>query len=234
MKSICTVILLSALAIAADQKGGTTVDSGSFVVMVGGKRVAKENFTMQQGANGNSVVSTLEFDNGTAKAQQQADLEVGSNGALHKYTWQELKPGKAKVVTEPQDTFIVVHQKMSETDTGKDITHPLDASTTSIVDENFYSHVQVLIWRYMAMNCDAKMQCKFEEQKLPVFVPHEDMTQVFTLSYAGDQAILVKKSMMKANKFQVKTEVGEMTVWMDGVKMVKLSLPGSNVEVVRE
>lgn len=234
MKSICTVILLSAFAFAADQKGGTTVDSGTFAVIVGGKRVATETFTMQQGANGNSVVSTLEFDNGTTKAQQHAELEVGSNGALHKYTWQELKPGKAKIVTEPQDTFIVVHQKMSDTDAGKDLTHPLDASTTSVVDENFYSHVQVLIWRYMAMDCDAKLQCRFEERKLPVFVPHEDMTQLFTLSYAGEQPILVKKSMMKVNKFQVKTEAGDMTVWMDGIKMVKLSLPGSNVEVVRE
>jgi len=235
MKSIYTLVLLSATCFAADVKGATTVDSGSFAVIVGGKRVATENFTMHQGSAGNIVSSTLDFDNGTTKAQQQSELEVGSNGVFRKYTWQELKPGKAKIVAEPQDnTFVVVHQKISETDAAKDLTHPLNAALTNIVDDNFYSHVQVLIWRYMAMSCDAKMQCRFAEQNFPVFVPHEDMAQVFRLSYAGDEAVLIKKSMMKANKFKLKTEAGDMTVWMDGVKMVKLVMPGSDVEVIRQ
>jgi hypothetical protein len=210
------------------------VDNGSFAVIVGGKRVATESFTMQQSPSGNRVSSTLQFDNGTTKAQQQSELEIGTDGSLLKYTWQELKPGKAKIVAEPQDkTFLVVHQKMNESDSVKDLTHPISSAMTSIVDDNFYAHVQVLIWRYMAASCSGG-QCRFAEQKLPVFVPHQDMAQVFSISYAGDEAVLIKKSMMKANKFTVKTEAGDMTVWMDGVKMVKLVMPGSDVEVVRE
>jgi hypothetical protein len=234
MKRIGTVIiLLSTLAFAADQKAATTVDSGRFSVMVSGKRVATESFSMQQGAGGNTVSSTLEFDNGTSKASQQSSLEIGSDGSLRKYTWQEVNPGKAKIVAEPQnDNFIVVHQKMNETEAGKDLSHPVSASTTSIVDDNFYSHVQVLLWRYMAGSCQGG-QCRYAEQKLPVFVPHQDMAQMFTISYGGEEAVLIKKSMLKASKFKVQTEAGDMTVWMEGIKMMKLTLPG-DVEVVRE
>lgn len=219
---------------AADQKTPSVVDAGTFGVMLGGKRVATESFTMQQGANGSTVSSKLEFASGEKTVQQQAELEIGADGALRKYTWEETQPGKARIVAEPQDKmFLVVRQKASENEQQKENVQPLDAHVTSIVDDNFYSHVQVLVWRYMAMSCKGG-SCRYAEQKLPVFVPHQEMAQLFTLNYAGTDPVRVKNTLMQATKYRVTTEAGEMQVWMDGFRMVKLTLPGNTVEVVRE
>lgn len=233
-KSVVLTLFITATLWASDQKAPSVVDSGTFAVRVGGKRVATESFTMQQGANGNTVTSKLDFENGATKVHQQAELEIGADGALRKYTWQETQPGNAKITAEPQDkTFLMVRQKANDADTAKEALQPLDTHVTSIVDDNFYSHVQVLVWRYMAMSC-TREGCKYAEQKLPVFVPHQEMAQLFTLTYAGTDPIQAKNGSVQATRYRVMTEAGEMQVWMDGFKMMKLTLPGNTVEVVRE
>src|SRR3954464_6940339 len=157
MKRILALFILGISVWASDQKAPSVADSGSFAISVNGKRVAVERFSMKHGSTGNSVSSTLEFDDGKTKAQQQAELELGTDGSLRKYTWQEMSPGKARITAEPQDkSFISVRQKGSETDNGKENMHPLDVGAVSIIDTNFYSHVEVMMWRYMALSCRDK------------------------------------------------------------------------------
>jgi hypothetical protein len=233
MKTLLLSFVLVVAAFAADQKSPTVADSGNFAVMVNGKRVAMEHFTMKQTATGNSVSSKLDFDDGKTKAQQQSNLELGGDGSFRKYTWEELNPGKAKIVAEPQEkTFIVVRQKASDEATNKNTVHPLDVSTISIIDTNFYSHLEVLMWRYMAMSC-TNGNCRFAVQKFPIFVPYEEMAQIFTLSYVGNDSLKTASGPVATSRYRVQTENGDIDVWMDGVKMMKLQLPGS-VEVVRE
>jgi len=227
------IVFATTLTFAADKKAPAIADSGSLDLMVNGKKVAVEHFTMKQGPSGNTVSSTLDFDDGATKAEQQAELEIGADGSFRKYTWQELKPGKGKITAEPQDkTFIAVRQKMNDTDEGKATLHPLDVKVISIIDSNFYSHVQVLMWRYMAMNCGAN-GCHFSAQKFPVFVPYQEMAQLFTLSYVGNDSLHTASGPVESAKYRVETENGDMDVWMDGTKMMRLKLPGG-VEVVRE
>ena len=235
MRAVClSILLISSCAFAADQKAPSVVDSGQLSVVVNGRKVATENFTMQQGAEGSSVTSRLSFDDGVSKAQQESDLELGADGAIRKYTWQEKEPGNARLTAEPQDkSFIVVHMKENDAAAAKDSTHPVDISATTIVDDNFYSHVQVLLWRYMALSCP-NQQCRFGEQKLPVFVPHQEMAQLFTISFEGGDTLRLKQGKTDVNKYRVVTEGGEMHVWMQGTKMMKLLMPSAAVEVTRE
>lgn len=227
------IVIVTTFSFAADSKTPTIADSGSFDLMVNGRKVAVEHFTMKQSASGNTVSSTLDFDDGATKAEQQAELELGSDGSFRKYTWQELKPGKGKITAEPEDkTFVAVRQKSTETDEGKATLHPLDVKVISIIDTNFYSHVQVLMWRYMAMNCGAN-GCHFSAQKFPIFVPYQEMAQLFTLSYVGNDSLQTAGGPVQSARYRIETENGDMDVWMNGVKMMKLKLPGG-VEVVRE
>lgn len=235
MKAVCLSILLFATsAFAADSKSPSVVDSGQLSIVVNGKKVATENFTMQQGANGSSVTSRLTFDDGATKAQQESELELGTDGAIRKYTWQEKEPGKARLTAEPQDkSFIVVRQKETDAAAPKDSTHPVDISATTIVDDNFYSHLQVLMWRYLALSCP-NQQCRFGEQKLPVFVPHQEMAQLFTITFEGNDTLRLRQGRTDVTKFRVITEGGEMHVWMQGTKLMKLLMPAAAVEVTRE
>jgi hypothetical protein len=236
MKAVfLSFVMMSGALWAGDQKSPSIVDSGQLSVVVNGQKVATENFTMQQGSDGSSVTSRLTFDNGTTKAQQESDLELTAEGGIRKYTWEEKQPGKAKLTAEPQDkTFLVVHMKDSDTATPKDSTHPVDVSVTNIVDDNFYSHVQVLLWRYLAMSCKTTQQCRFEEQKVPVFVPHQESAQTFTISFDGTDTLRLKNGKAEVGKYRVQTEGGEMHVWMQGTKLVKLLMPSAAIEVTRE
>lgn len=236
MKTVCiSILLITCSAFAGDQKTSSIVDSGQLLVVADGKKVATESFTMQQSADGSSVTSRLTFDNGSTKAQQESELELGADGAIRKYTWQEKEPGKARLVAEAQEkSFIVVHMKENDVAAAKDSTHPLDVSVTNIVDDNFYSHVQVLLWRYFAMSCGNPQQCRFVEQKLPVFVPHQEMAQVFTITFEGTDTLRLKNGKTEVGKYRVQTEGGEMHVWMNGTKMVKLLMPSASIEVTRE
>lgn len=231
--SFAFILFTATLTFAADTKAPAVADSGSLDLMMNGKKVAVEHFTMKQGPSGNTVSSTLDFDDGSTKAEQQAELELGSDGSFRKYTWQEVRPGKSKITAEPEDkTFIAVRQKTSDTDEGKATLHPLDAKAISIIDTNFYSHMQVLMWRYMAMSC-GNDGCRFSAQKFPIFVPYQELAQLFTLSFVGNDPVHTGSGNVQASRYRVETENGDIDVWMDGVKMVRLRLPG-NVEVVRE
>jgi hypothetical protein len=231
MRYVTALLVLTVATWASDQKAPNVADSGSFAISVNGKRVAVEKFSMKQGTSGNSVSSTLEFDDGKTKAHQQAELEMGSDGSFRKYTWQEMTPGKARITAEPQDkSFITVKQKGSDTDNGKENVHPLDINAISIIDTNFYSHVEVMMWKYMALSCREK-HCA--AQKLPIFVPYQEMSQLFTVSYTGNDYVPMQTGRLEMSRFKVQTENGDMDIWMDGFRIMKLRLPGA-VEVVRE
>jgi hypothetical protein len=145
-----------------------------------------------------------------------------------------VNPGKGKIVAEPQDkTFIMVRQKPSDAAPTKETPHPLDLSTINIIDTNFYSHLEVLMWRYLAMSCKSDNSCQFASHKFPVFVPYQEMSQIFTVSYTGTDSLKTVSGPVATNRFRVQTENGDIDVWMEGVKMMKLQLPGS-VEVIRE
>jgi len=236
MKTVCLSFLLLLMpAFGADSKTPSIVDSGQLAIVVNGKKVATESFTMQQGTTGSSVTSRLNFDDGATKAQQESELELTPDGAIRKYSWEEKQPGRARLTAEPQEkNFLVVHLRDSEGAAPKDSTHPLDVNITSIVDANFYSHVQVLLWRYLAMSCTSPQQCRFQEQKLPVFVPHEEMAQTFTISFEGADTLRMASGKSEMGKYRVQTEGGEMHVWMQGTKMMKLLMPSAAIEVTRE
>src|SRR4051812_33615391 len=101
MKKLVLLLGLAALLVAplkqaqskaqkkADEK---VVDSGSFGIFKDGHRVATETFRIQQGPEISVTTSEIKTDDGGAQMHQSSELEIGSNGDLHKYEWHGLKP----------------------------------------------------------------------------------------------------------------------------------------------
>src|SRR5260221_5642613 len=140
-----TAILLIALFIPLngadknDKKNPATssVDAGTFGILVNGHRVATETFHVDQQKDGSSISSELKFDDSSVRAVQNSEMTMQPNGLLKKYIWKEVTPGKAQIIVEPQDEQFMV-ERVSEnggTDS-KDVVHPL-APETSILDDNF-------------------------------------------------------------------------------------------------
>ena len=146
---VAAVVLLSGLSFGAKDKGpaAQVVDSGSFGVFIGGRRVATETFSVRQGGTVNTVSAQLKEDGGVSS--QSCELQVTPNGALVRYEWHELAPGKSMLVVAPKDEFLL--ETVTEKPGDKPSEQPFLMPTASpILDNNFFVLREVLAWRYLS------------------------------------------------------------------------------------
>jgi hypothetical protein len=215
------------------------VDSGSFGIMVNGKRVATEKFRMEQRSDVNKATSELKFDGSDSQATQNAEMEVTSAGLLKKYTWREVQPSKAQIVVEPDDAqFIVLHVTDGTGAAPKNFTHAL-APSTSILDDNFFSQMQVLTWKYMAMGCRkgaaGKQECRWAAEKIAVLNPHQEQAALVTMEYTGRQQVRINGVARELNSFTLQAETGDWKLWLnDENKLVRVLIAAENIEVLRD
>src|ERR1700740_1601203 len=128
------------------------VDSGSLGVFLNGRRIATETFSIQQNANGSVVTSQFKTEEGVDKAAQTSELQLTPNGEIRKYEWKELSPGKAQATAAPKNDFLMEQTRKSPEDKPEEQPFLLPAST-NILDDYFFIHREVLIWRYLATAC---------------------------------------------------------------------------------
>lgn len=225
----------------------TSVDSGTFGILVNGHRVASETFHVDQHQDGSSISSELKFDDSSVKAVQNSEMTMQPNGLLKRYIWKEVTPGKAQIIVEPQDEqFMVSRISTNGGADSKDTMHPL-APETSIMDDNFFSHMEVMTWKYMAFGCKLNAQgqteCKWLPLRMPVFVPHQQQSMIVEVSYQGIQKMKLngKENEFKAFSFVLedpsnfKPEGGTCLLWFnDQNKLVRVLVAADNIEVVRD
>lgn len=250
--ALCIAVAVASCGAAdkpSDKKAApTSVDSGTFNIMVGGHRVAIETFHVEQHPDGSILTSELKTEDASLKsAVQNAEMSMQPNGLLKRYTWKEVTPSKAQIVVEPQDEqFMVSHVTESSGATPKDTVHAL-APGTSIMDENFFSHMEVLTWKYMAFGCKANAQgqteCKWLPLRMPVFVPHQQQSVIAEVSYKGVQKMTVNGKEAEFKTFSLvledpsdfKPEGGNCLMWFnDQNKLVRVVIASDNMEVLRD
>lgn len=235
---LAAAALLACSALADDKNKPAVVDSGSFGIVVNGTRVATETFRVEQKGGSNFVTSELKTED-AAKATQTAELEMAANGTLKKYTWKETKPGDASIVIEPQDEqFLTLRFTTSGAEAPKVSSHAL-SPVTSIVDDNFFSQMQVLAWKYMASGCrpgpNGQNECVWNPQKLPVLNPHQQEALLVVMEFMGAQKIKLKGVEQSFKTFKVKGESGEWILWFnDDNKLVRVVIYAENTEVLRD
>ena len=242
---ILHIFVVSTFCAASDKAGdknakpSTNVDSGSFGILVNGKRLATESFRVEQRADYSSVSSELKFEDTNIQALQSSELQMLPSGLLKKYTWKETRPGKSQIVVEPQDEqFLVVHVMANASDPAKDTVHPL-APSTSILDDNFFSHMEVLTWKYMAANCRTTPQnqteCRWQTQRLPVYIPHQQASMIVQIQFTGSNKMKLNGAEGQFNSFKMQGDAGEWLLWFDAQnKLVRVLMLADNTEVLRD
>lgn len=251
--TLVLLFVVVAAASAADrssdkkQLSASAVDSGTFGIMIGGKRVASETFHVDQRSDGSSLSSELRFEDAALKAVQNSEMSMQPNGLLKKYVWKEVQPGKAQIVVEPQDEqFMVARIFENGGDTSKDTVHALSPGT-SIMDENFFSHMEVLTWKYMALGCQTNAQgtatCNWRPLRMPVFIPHQQQAVMAELSYKGtEKARLNGKegeyrifNLVLQDPSDFKPEGPNCLLWFNAEnRLVRVLIASDNTEVLRD
>jgi hypothetical protein len=266
VKAVKLAILLSAVLAASmflnasdkpKEKGTPKVaDSGSFGIFMNGKRVGTETFNITEMLDAahhpeySTANSEIKFDDGTFKATQTAAMQVSARGELQSYNWHATVPLKEEASVEPKDELLVEH--IVPADQKKmDLPHVLPASTV-ILDDNFFSQREVLLWWYLATGCKRQNNALVcGTGKFVILVPHQHISGNATMELMGPEKVTFKGSERELNKVKLETTGPQSLAWLndqghesdatqwilwvdDQYKIVKMTVPGSNVEVLRD
>jgi hypothetical protein len=235
-------LLLTPLVIAApgkekDEEVGHSVDSGAFGIFMNGKRVATETFTIEQSGKESVIDSQFKSEEGMDKALQSSELRLEANGELRKYEWKETLPDKITATVTPSDQFLT---ESVITGGGKPLDQPfLLPTSTSILDDYFFVHREVLLWKYLATGCHqdkGRLQCPMHERaQFGTLNPHSRSSSPATLEFSGREKVAIRGAEQELNRFDLKSDIGDWTFWMDDqFKLLRIVIADQNTEVVRD
>lgn len=234
------LLLLAAGAVAGTGKekeaSGNMVDSGSFGIFMGGRRVATETFSVHRQSGGaNTVASQLKEDGGGAA--QSSELQITSAGALVRYEWHELAPGKGQLEIIPKNDFLV--ERITTNPGDKAAEQPFLMPNTSVVlDNNFLIQREVLAWRYLASSCTTeKGQMRCAAAQFGAIVPQDRTSTRLTVQPVGEEKVTIRGVERQLLRLNLKSEDDEWGLWLDPqdqYKLVRVTKTGENSEVVRD
>ncbi len=214
------------------------VDAGSFGIFVSGKRIATESFQIHQKEGYSVTTSELKMEDGT-KAAQEAVLEILANGDLRKYEWREVNPTKARATVQPSENFLIERLTPQAGDKTTELAFILPAST-SVVDDYFFSHREILLWRYMATACgqpSPNSRCKMEKLQFGVFVPRQQVPAMVTLDYKGREKIQFRGAERELERIDMTSDGLQWSFWVDpadNYKLQRIVVNGEKTEIVRD
>jgi hypothetical protein len=239
-------LLISSAAVSAnasdkkDQaKAGAAqkVDAGSFSILVKGQRVATESFDIQQRNSTSSIKSELKQVAGSDPVTQKSDLQITSSGELVRYEWSQSSGGSLEVL--PNNEFLI--EKITTPGASKPAEQPfLMPNTSVILDNNFFIHREVLVWRYLASNCkpeNGSMKCKQEPGEFGVIVPQDRTSVRVRLELVGEEKVTIHGTERNLLRVNLKSDEFEWSLWVDDrdqFKLMRVSIPADNTEVVRD
>lgn len=238
--AIVASLALSAAGSASDKKekpATHVVDSGSFGVFVKGQRLLTETFSVHQ-ENGNSVIKAqLKEVPGSEPVSQKSELQITSSGELLRYEWSQ--PSGASLTVLPNNDFLI--EKVTAAGSSKPGEKPfLMPSTSSILDNNFFIHREILAWRYLAADCkpeNGNLKCQQGPAQFGVLVPQDQTSISVRLELVGSEKISIRGTDRQLLRLNLTSDNLEWSLWVDPqdqFKLIRVAIPADNTEVVRD
>jgi len=231
-----TWLLLLSVPLVAKDPGTQPVDSGAFGVFINGRRMATETFSIQKQSNNTSTISS-EIKDEAGGASQRSELQLTPTGALVRYEWHELAPGKTTVLVVPKDEFLL--ETITEKPGDKPIEQPfLVPNTSPILDNNFFVHREILAWRYLGSGCTpqaAGLKCGPGE--FGVLIPQGRTSYHLNVQPIGDEKIPIRGVEQTLLRIDLKGDDGDWSLWLntkDHYKLMRVTKVGEPVEIVRD
>jgi len=213
-----------------------TIDSGSFGVFVRGQRVVTETFSIQQ-ENGVSIIKSQLKEAGAAAAAQKSNLEITAAGELLRYEWSQ--PSGSSLAVLPKNDFLI--EQVTPSSSAKTAEKPfLMPSTSSILDNNFFVHREVLVWRYLATDCKPEggdLKCQQGPAQFGTLVPQDQTSVSVRLELVGREKVMIRGTERELLRLNLSGESFEWSLWVDPqdqFKLMRVAIPADNTEVVRD
>ena len=246
----CALALLLASSLAAlapanaaDKKdkqkaaANPIIDSGSFGIFIKGQRVATETFHIEQ-QNGASIIkSQLKDTSGSDATSQKSELTLSASGELLRYEWSQSSGGSLSVV--PDNDFL--KERISTPNSSKPAEQPfLLPAVTPILDNNFFIHREVLAWKYLNAVCQpagGDTKCRQEPADFGTLVPQDRTSMSVRMSLGGKEKVTIRGTERELLRLNLHGDQFDWALWVDEndrFKLIKVSIPADNTEVVRD
>ena len=220
--------------------GEQVIDSGSFGVFMSGHRVGTETFTIMQTHSGSVVRSqfkTVNAPNGV-EAVQSSELQLSGSGDIRRYDWKELSPDQAASTITLNDQFLSQKWNSGPQTKENEQTFLLPAST-SILDDYFFVHREVLVWKFLGASCRSDkgaIECPVKQRaQFGTLNPRQHGSAPMTAEYLGREKISFKGEAREFNKVEFKNDGGDWQLWLDDqFKLMRIWIEGDNTEVIRD
>ncbi len=234
------LLLTLALPLFASRDNSQVVDEGTFVIYVQGRQVGTEKFKIEQRSDMNVTTSEVKIEDGASKAAIGSELQLFPNGDFKHYDWKELEPGHGVTTVDVSESFLVERVVAAPGDKPHDLTFML-APATNILDDYFFIHRELLLWKYMATMCASakdkdKEGCPTTKQQYGTFNPRQQSPLMVNIEFKGKDKVTVKGAQIELDHFELTGETGEWSMWTDPAshKLIRIVVPDSSTEVVRQ
>ncbi len=216
---------------------GKNVDSGSFGVFQNGRRVGTETFSIYQTSGGSVVHSEFKTEN-TPPDVQTSDMQLTTNGELRRYQWNEVSPNKAESVVLPNADFLSQKWNTGPGEKEQEQLYLLPVST-SILDDYFFVHREVLAWRFLGATCKQEkgaLQCPLKQRaQFGTLNPHQHSSAALSAEFLGREKVSLKNGPQDLLKVELKSDAGTWQLWLDDqFKVMRMSVVGENTVVDRD
>lgn len=199
-------------------------EKGRFKVMADGQLVATEEFQISGNggewhARGNSEVPASAAGS-TSKVSGKLDLT--GDGRPVRYEWSASAPKKASAVIEFSGGTAKMELRMDNAAPfNQDFT--FDSARVVILDNNLYHHYAILARLY-----DWKAK---GPQSFTVFIPQDTTPGIVLVEYGGAKVV----EGVQLEMLRVRSADNEIELYCDSsAKLLRISVPSSKVEIIRE
>ena len=216
---------------------GKNVDSGTFGVFQNGHRVGTETFSIYQTSYGSVINSEFKTENAPTQDMQTSEMQLTVNGDVRRYEWKELSPEKAESVVVPNSDFLT--QKWSAGPQEKEHEQPyLLPASTSILDDYFFVHREVLAWKFLGACKQEKgvPQCPLKQRvQFGTLNPRQHSSAPLSAEFLGREKLTLKNGQQELIKLELKNDAGTWQLWLDDqFKVMRMSVVGENTVVDRD
>ena len=158
-------------------------------------------------------------------------------GDLLSYSWKEQNPGKGEITVEPKDSFVMEYVTPAPAEKAQEQPFFVPRSTP-ILDDNFFSHRELLAWRYLGVGCQrglGQTNCRLSRMRFGVIIPHQGVFIIVYMDYAGREKVKMGETERELNRFNLTGEGIEWRLWLDDQnKLVRILIAADNTEVLRD
>ncbi len=113
-------------------------------------------------------------------------------------------------------------------------------STTSVLDNNFFVHREVLAWKFLAGACQlagGDLKCRQEPADFGTLVPQDRTSMPVRLEVVGKEKVTIRGAQRELLRLNLSSESFLWNLWVDDqdhFKLIRVAIPAEDTEVVRD